>query len=204
MCGADAVQVVALEREVVADDGTQLPYRDELMACSACGQRYYTHDQSLASSRARAGALRQHAGLLTPDHIRAFREGQGLSQAQLEEILGTGAKTVVRWEKGTVCQSRAADQLLRLLMANPWNLKVLAGEVAVNMAHAGGEPAFVTNFVVPPQFGLEFSWIANVVLPHGSEGRVFLDTTIVSPSSTASAPVTGGAPGNRLALGRAA
>ena len=43
----------------------------------------------------------------------------GLSQADLEKTLGIGPKTVVRWEKGTVRQSRAADLLLRILAAHP-------------------------------------------------------------------------------------
>lgn len=127
MCGKVASSQIVENREVSADDdGTLLAYQDELMACGACGERYYTYKQSLSSSRARAGALRRHAGLLTPEEIRAFREREGLTQAQLESVLGTGPKTVVRWERGTVCQSRAADRLLRLLMANPSNIAALA------------------------------------------------------------------------------
>jgi len=57
---------------------------------------------------------------------RRFRESKGWSQHELERLLGTGAKTVVRWEKGTVCQSRAADRLLRLLMARVDNVDMLA------------------------------------------------------------------------------
>jgi hypothetical protein len=34
-------------------------------------------------------------------------------------LLGTGPKTVVRWEKGTVFQSATADKLMRLLAAKP-------------------------------------------------------------------------------------
>lgn len=127
MCGKIALSLIVENREVAADDGTLLGYQDELLACGACGERHYTYEQSLVSSRARAGALRHHAGLLAPAEIRAFRERAGLTQARLEDILGTGAKTVVRWERGTVCQSRAADRLLRLLIANPSNIAVLAG-----------------------------------------------------------------------------
>jgi putative zinc finger/helix-turn-helix YgiT family protein len=125
MCGRDSLRAIAHRRTVVADDGTELSYRDEIMGCSACGETHYTHEQALTSSRARAGALRGHAGLLSPDEIRAFRESRGLTQRQLEELLGTGPKTVVRWEKGTVCQSRAADRLLRLLVAQPKNIDLL-------------------------------------------------------------------------------
>ena len=125
-CGKEALRAVSQTRLVAADDGTFLKYRDELTECSACGERFYTHKQSLASSRARAGALRQHAGLLTPAEIRAFRARSGLTQLHLELLLGTGRKTVVRWEKGTVCQSRAADRLIRLLILNPANIAALA------------------------------------------------------------------------------
>ncbi len=127
LCHAIALRAVEGTRSVGADDGSELAFRDEFMECSACGDQHYTYEQAMASSRARAGALRQHAGLLTPTQIRAFREAQGLSQAELEALLQTGAKTVVRWEKGTVCQSRAADQLLRLLMLNPANFAALSG-----------------------------------------------------------------------------
>ena len=125
-CGARWLLPARQSREVVADDGVRLTYADELTACLSCGERYYKHQQSLASSRARAAVLRKHAGLLTPDEIRAFRERHRLTQAQLEALLGTGPKTVVRWEKGTVCQSRAADRLLRLLIVNPKNVEFLA------------------------------------------------------------------------------
>jgi HTH-type transcriptional regulator/antitoxin MqsA len=130
MCDAEAVEEVSADRHVVADDGAHLAYQDHLMACAACGERHYTHHQSLASSRARAGALREHADLLTPLEIRTFRQGAGLTQHELEALLGTGPKTVVRWEKGSVCQSRAADRLLRLLMTNATNLSVLSSRVA--------------------------------------------------------------------------
>ena len=127
MCGRGTLRAIAHARTVAADDGTQLSFRDEIMGCSECGETHYTHEQALGSSRARAGALRRHAGLLTPDEIRAFRESLGLSQSELEHLLGTGSKTVVRWEKGTVCQSRAADRLLRLLMARRGNIGLLRG-----------------------------------------------------------------------------
>ncbi|MBI2401571.1 MAG: helix-turn-helix domain-containing protein [Gemmatimonadetes bacterium] len=107
------------ERPVSADDGTALSFLDEFSRCQRCATDFYTHDQSLASSRARAGALREHEGLLTPQEIRDIRGQLGYTQAQLEEVLGVGAKTVVRWEKGTVRQSRLADRFLRTLAAYP-------------------------------------------------------------------------------------
>jgi putative zinc finger/helix-turn-helix YgiT family protein len=204
MCGARALRAVEHTRDVVADDGGHLQFHDELMECSACGERHYTHEQAMASSRARAGALRQHAGLLTPDEIRSFREQNGLSQAQLESVLQTGAKTVVRWEKGTVCQSRAADQLLRLLMANAWNLRLLTEGAIANVAHPGLEPMLTQNVVVSIQLGPEASLASNAAFAHAGKGKVFLDEAIVSPPSTAPALVADASPASGADYARAA
>jgi HTH-type transcriptional regulator/antitoxin MqsA len=70
--------------------------------------------------------IRTEEGLLTPQDIRRIREKYGLSQARLESLLRTGPKTVVRWERGTVFQSAAADTLLRLLDDDPAILEALA------------------------------------------------------------------------------
>jgi HTH-type transcriptional regulator/antitoxin MqsA len=69
--------------------------------------------------------IRAEEGLLTPDDIRRIRGKYGLSQARLEALLRTGPKTVVRWERGTVFQSAAADTLLRLLDQDPAILQAL-------------------------------------------------------------------------------
>ncbi len=137
LCGQDQARLSDATYEVRADDGVVLTYKDHLMRCTACGEAWYTHEQAMASSRARAAVLRRHAGLLTPDDIRALRDRLGLSQAQLETVLGTGPKTVVRWEKGTVCQSRAADRLLRLLATTPANLETMAQLSGVRLPRTG-------------------------------------------------------------------
>ena len=93
-CNATGPQIVRIAREVMADDGTNLVFNDELSQCEQCGERFYTQNQAMASSRARAGALREHEGLLTPHQIRALRKRLDLSQAGLERVLGVGAKTV--------------------------------------------------------------------------------------------------------------
>jgi HTH-type transcriptional regulator/antitoxin MqsA len=115
ICCSEELRVVAVPREIGADDGTLLGYADELFECVKCGEHFYSHGQAMASSRSRAAALRTHERLLTPAEIRDIRGRFDLSQADLEALLGVGAKTVVRWERGTVCQSRAVDALLRIL-----------------------------------------------------------------------------------------
>lgn len=55
--------------------------------------------------RRAADQIRDEEGLLGPHEIRAIRERYRLSQADFERLLGTGPKTVTRWERGTVVQT---------------------------------------------------------------------------------------------------
>ncbi len=70
-------------------------------------------------------ARRRAEGLLTSDDVRGLRQALRLSQAELEQAIGTGPKTVVRWENGTAVQSKAADDVLRLIALDPDNLRLL-------------------------------------------------------------------------------
>src|SRR5437899_5433638 len=110
-CGQPTLGVERAQQTVTARDGTVLHFEDEQTRCRSCSEIFYMPDQSLGSSRARAAALRTHDRLLAPVDIRQIRNKYGLSQAQLEQALGVGAKTVVRWERGSVCQSNAANNL---------------------------------------------------------------------------------------------
>lgn len=135
-CGAEAVRATSATRTTNADDGTRLKYRERLSRCAHCGEEFFTHEQSLAASRSRAGVLRTHEGLLAPEDIRDIRGSYGLSQAQLERMLGLGAKTVVRWERGTVRQSQAADLLLRIVAEDRLRAEKLAAGAGVTLAEA--------------------------------------------------------------------
>lgn len=68
------------------------------------------------------------------------RTPPALSQAEFERLLGTGPKTVVRWERSTVTQSSTADTLMRVLMKHPEALYDLALELDLPArgAAAGG------------------------------------------------------------------
>jgi HTH-type transcriptional regulator / antitoxin MqsA len=54
-------------------------------------------------------------GLLTGDEIREIRRKLGLTQEEMSEILGGGLKGFARYETGQICQSKAMDNLLRVL-----------------------------------------------------------------------------------------
>ena len=160
MCGSKELAFVTERRQVTADDGTVLEYDDVLTHCQSCGFDHYTREQSLASSRARAGVLRSHEGLLTPEQIRSVRERLGYTQAQLELEMGVGPKTVVRWEKGAVRQSRLADNFIRRLAAFPHTMGgaqaiVTSQPMSAFMASGAAYSAWPNSTIMAQSFGGE-------------------------------------------------
>jgi HTH-type transcriptional regulator / antitoxin MqsA len=94
-------------------------YLDRFYRCDRCGETFYEGEMATESFRRMAAVIRAEDGLLAPDDIVELRRKYGLTQAQLERLIGAGAKTVVRWEKGTVAQNKTADTLLRVLRDHP-------------------------------------------------------------------------------------
>jgi len=107
-------------RSHLAGPLTSLGYR-----CASCDEVYFTSDQADTAQRLAASVLRKKEGLLAPEDIRAIRKRLGLTQADLERLLGVGPKTVVRWERGTVFQSSSVDRLLRVVAELPEAARIL-------------------------------------------------------------------------------
>lgn len=105
--------------------------------CDTCGEVYLDGPAIQLAEHQAIAKVRATRGLLTPDGIRSLRSRLGVSQAGLERLLGTGPKTVVRWEKGTVCQSATADRLMRLLDARPELVSLLAPGTAPDPVREG-------------------------------------------------------------------
>jgi HTH-type transcriptional regulator / antitoxin MqsA len=91
----------------------------ERYRCAQCAEELYTPAQADAAQIAAADEFRRQDGLLTPGEIKQIRSKYGLTQSELESLLGVGPKTVVRWERGTVFQNQATDKLLRILADVP-------------------------------------------------------------------------------------
>jgi HTH-type transcriptional regulator / antitoxin MqsA len=111
--------------------------------CERCGEVYLDMEAAGKVQREAVRQARASRGLMTPQEIRALRVTLGVSQAKLERLLGTGPKTVVRWEKGTVFQSATADRLMRLLSARPQLAALL--EDGPRGAQLGGEGRDMTT-----------------------------------------------------------
>lgn len=96
----------------------------DIPTCGSCGERVF----SKAVDEAISNALRKKLRLLTPDQIRRCIAALGVSQKEVAARLGVAEATFSRWATGSVIQSRAMDNLLRLYFAIPEVRQVLVGE----------------------------------------------------------------------------
>jgi putative zinc finger/helix-turn-helix YgiT family protein len=126
-----ASEVVIGRVDVKVPEGKVSIEGDRLMRCDApaCHEEYYTDDQARERSEKIAAArrkLRDEKRILQPEDIVRIRTKYQLTQRRLEQLLGLGPKTVVRWEKGYQMPSVAADNLLRVIDRDPSVLAYLA------------------------------------------------------------------------------
>ena len=124
LCGAEGVEELTGMRSVPVG-AYSLELKDRFMQCSSCGERFHSRAQSKAFDESVVEARRQHEGLLSGSDIRRIRNSVALSQSQLEEALGIGPKTLVRWENNVGVQGKAIDDVLRLIELDPDNLRFL-------------------------------------------------------------------------------
>ncbi len=99
--------------------GETVEVQSEFMRCKQCGEEFFAPAQIRSHARAVKNEIRKRRGLLPAQKIAEIRNSLKLTQEELEEVLGTGPKVVVRWESGKVVQSRGQDNMLRLLDRDP-------------------------------------------------------------------------------------
>jgi putative zinc finger/helix-turn-helix YgiT family protein len=135
LCETGAAREVTADRSVDLNGQVLVVLADRFMKCDSCKEEYYTDEQSSEYSRKFNDARRRNEGLLTGGEIQKLRRSMLLSQVQLESALGVSKKTLVRWESGTAVQSKALDDVLRLVALDPDNLRLL-----VRIRHAALAP----------------------------------------------------------------
>lgn len=113
-CGAETLRTDKPFEEVFRGV-TVLVSGVEYEQCPACGERFFTPDESDQVDREVNDAYRAAQGLLLPGEIRALRQSLGLRQKEFERLLGVASPTASRWETGAVMQSEQADRLMHVL-----------------------------------------------------------------------------------------
>ena len=87
--------------------------------CDACNETIVDKGTLKSSGKLLKNFKCKVDGLLTGDEIKEIRKKLNLTQEQMSEILGGGLKGFARYESGQICQSRAMDNLLRILDRYP-------------------------------------------------------------------------------------
>ncbi len=95
--------------------------RVPLEICDNCGERYVGPE----AARVEYDAICRTLGLPTPAEIVSLRQRLRLSQAALAKLTGIGKATISRWERARMLPNPAMARYLRLLDANPGNVKLL-------------------------------------------------------------------------------
>jgi putative zinc finger/helix-turn-helix YgiT family protein len=123
VCGGSTTEVKEFKKAKYRDQIVEV--ETELFRCDSCKEGFVSPQQMRSHTRAVKNEVRKKNGLLPPEKVVSIREKLRLTQAELEDVLGTGPKMVVRWESGKVIQSRGHDNMLRLLDRDPSVLKSL-------------------------------------------------------------------------------
>lgn len=116
-CGGNAS--IMTERKRARYRGETVEVAREIFRCDSCQDEFVTPDQARIYVRAVKNEVRKRYGLLSPERIVQIRNMLGLTQSEVEELLNTGPKVVVRWESGKVIQGAGQDNILRLLERDP-------------------------------------------------------------------------------------
>lgn len=127
LCGGGRLNEKVIE-ECFNYKGHSLTVSDYLiLECPACGEAVVDKESARRAERLLRDFGRQVDGLLTAADIKRIRRKLHLTQEQMATVLGGGLKGFARYENGQVVQSRAMDNLLRILECFPESLNVLPG-----------------------------------------------------------------------------
>lgn len=124
-CGSHLIKYV--EREEVESKGTKTIERENVWyKCDKCEIKIGL-DEAKDPHKVKKRLQLSAKGFLTDVDIKRIRKKLGLNQKEMDEKLGVGEKTFTRYENLSVRQSRAMDNLLRILDEYPEAIKVLKG-----------------------------------------------------------------------------
>ena len=127
LCGGGRLNEKVIE-ECFNYKGHSLTVSDyRVLECPACGEAIVDKESARRAEKLLRDFGRQVDGLLTAADIKRIRRKLHLTQEQMATVLGGGLKGFARYENGQVVQSRAMDNLLRILDRFPESLAVLPG-----------------------------------------------------------------------------
>lgn len=95
--------------------------------CDDCEESIVDPQTLKESGKIIKEAAKKIDGFLTGWEVRAIRKDLQMTQDNLSDILGGGHKCIAKYESEALTQTRAMDNLLRIIRAIPEAIHVLTG-----------------------------------------------------------------------------
>ena len=127
LCGAGTICEKVVEEQFNYKGHVLSMPEYRILECPACGEAIVNKDSARRAEKMLKDFGRSVDGLLMAADIKRIRRKLHLTQEQMATLLGGGLKGFARYENGQVVQSRAMDNLLRILDRFPESLGVLPG-----------------------------------------------------------------------------
>jgi len=124
ICGSGTLKIEK-KPETFEYKGQTLTLELTVYSCNACGEKFFDNEEMKKYQKIIKDFQRRVDGLLTSEEIKQIREKYGLSQRELARILGIAEKSIAKYEAGFVTQSKAMDNLLRVIEEFPEVLEFL-------------------------------------------------------------------------------
>jgi len=115
ICGKGPLKKEVIEEKFAYKGGTITIPDYVISKCDLCNETIVDKGTLKSSAKLLKNFKCKVDGLLTGEEIREIRRKLGFTQEQMSEILGGGLKSFARYETGQICQSKAMDNLLRIL-----------------------------------------------------------------------------------------
>jgi len=122
-CGRFVETDIQQRCETLRVKGIDITLDVDSCVCKSCGKPVFSPDVDDNSMKQFYREYRRITGLLQPEEIHAIRDQYGMSQESFARVLGMGAKTISRYENGSL-QDEAQNNLI-LLMRDRKNMRIL-------------------------------------------------------------------------------
>lgn len=97
----------------------------EKIVCKDCEEAFFTNETSKRNEKIIRDFHREIDRLLTSDEISRIRTSLSFTQKDFGELLGGGPKAFAKYESGVLTQSRAMDNLIRMVDSVPGAIECL-------------------------------------------------------------------------------
>ena len=124
ICGSGTIKVER-KPEIFEYKGQSLTLELTVYSCNVFGGEFFDNEEMKKHQKTIKNFQRRVDGLLTSEKIKQIREKYGLSQRELARILWCCWKSIAKDEVCFVTQSKAMDNLLRVIEEFPEVLEFL-------------------------------------------------------------------------------